>query len=491
MNTYSINKNFWITAFCFIIIGFIIYSPGIDAPRYGDDYTIVPENSNAVFEKIWTSTYQRLMFYRPIEDTITTLFIFNFGWNTLPTHILFILLHSSFSVFLFYVMLKLKFSKLSALIAALYMLLSQVSVTAVGGNDTLGQLITSFLTFLNLWIIYRSIETAGDAKFINYKYYAFSVFIFAVCLLTKETSATFIPLLFMLLLVKIPIFKNRTFNDVKKIILMLIPYLIIFAIFFLIRSKIVTYKPGIGTGVYDFNIGINIPKNIGMLIFSLLLPFSSVRVFEAVHFRDLKILLPVLAVTAVFALVLLWGIWRGRKIKEVLVLGCFMIAGFFPPAILNHVNEQYTYYSLPFFILIIALASEYYINNNRRSIKTVFFVFAAILLVMNAFSVMDKTRMIGELGWRAKGMTDQIEKFLPQVSHNGSLVLVNPKTDELRYSAFKQPGFEPMRYTEFMLYHLAERNDFKLQVIEENEIQKFIKPGVLILKYEGEKVVKY
>lgn len=484
------NKKFYLTAAAFVVIGFIIYSPGITSTRYGDDYTIVPERNIGVFKEIWTTTYQRWMFFRPIEDSITTLFIFAFGWNTLPTHILFILIHSLFSVFVYYVLLKLKFPKLGALFGAVFMLVSQVNVTAVGGNDTLGQLISSSLSFLNLWIMYRALETAGEGKLINKTLFTYSIVIFSLCLLTKESSAAFIPLLFMLLLIKIPVLKTRSFGDSKRVILLLVPYVLIFLIFFYIRSGIVPYKPGLGTGNYDFNIGLNIFKNIGMLVFSLLLPITSVRVFEAVHFRDYKFLMAAAILAGLLGAMILSGIWRSKKIKEGLAIACFIIAGFFPPVMLNHVNEQYTYYSMPFAAMLIALGLGYYSENLKGVLRNVFIFVLAVFFLLNSLSVMEKNHQMYLLGNRAQELMEQVKPYFSSIPSNSSLVLVSPPSPELRYSAFKQPGFEPLNYTEFMMYELAGRKDFKLFAIEEKDLQKYDKAGSLILRLEGGKVIR-
>jgi hypothetical protein len=484
------DRKFYTTAAVFIVIGFIIYSPGITSTRYGDDYTIVPERNIGVFKEIWTTTYQRWMFFRPVEDSITTLFIFAFGWNTLPSHILFILIHCAFSIFVYYVLLKLKIPRLGALFGALFMLVSQVNVTTVGGNDTLGQLISSSLSFLNLWIMYRAIDTAGEGKFINSRMFVWSIVIFMLCLLTKESSAAFIPLLFMLLLIKIPVLKTRTFKDAKRIILLLLPYVIIFLVFFYIRSGIVPYKPGIGTGNYDFNIGMNIPKNIGMLIFSLLLPITSVRVFEAIQLKDYKFLMAAAMLAGLFGAMILSGVWRSKKLKEALGIICFIIAGFFPPVLLNHVNEQYTYYSMPFAAMLIAIGLGYYTENLKGVIRTVFISVLGVLFLLNSLSVMEKNSQMNELGLRAEKLMEQVKPYFSAIPSNGSLVLVNPRTRELRYSAFKQPGFEPLNYTEFMMYDIAGRDDFKLSVIEENESGEYDNTGSLILGLSGEKVIR-
>jgi hypothetical protein len=484
------DKKFYLITAVFIVIGFIIYSPGITSSRYGDDYTIVPERNISVFKEIWTTTYQRWMFFRPIEDSITTLFIFAFGWNTLPTHIFFILIHCTFSVFVYYVLLKLKLPRLGALFGALFMLVAQVNVTTVGGNDTLGQLISSSLSFLNLWIMYRAVDTSGEGKFINSRLYIYSLVIFALCLLTKESSAAFIPLLFLLLLIKIPVITTRSFADAKRILLLLVPYVIIFLVFFYIRSGIVPYKPGIGTGNYDFNIGLNIPKNIGMLIFSLLLPITSVRVFEAVQFKDYKFLMTAAFLAGLFGAMIFSGVWRSRKFKEALVIICFIIAGFFPPVLLNHVNEQYTYYSMPFAAMLIAIGLGYYTDNLKGALRTIFLSVLTVFFMLNSLSVMEKNALMKELGSRAEVLMEQVKPYFPAIPSNGSLVLVNPPTKELRYSAFKQPGFEPLHYTEFMMYDIAGRNDFTLLVIERNEIEKHDKPGSLLLTFDGEEVVR-
>jgi hypothetical protein len=117
------------------------------------------------------------------------------------------------------------------------------------------------------------------------------------------------------------------------------------------------------------------------------------------------------------------------------------------------------------------------------SVLTVFFM-------LNSLSVMEKNALMKELGSRAEVLMEQVKPYFPAIPSNGSLVLVNPPTKELRYSAFKQPGFEPLHYTEFMMYDIAGRNDFTLLVIERNEIEKHDKPGSLLLTFDGEEVVR-
>ena len=95
-----------------------------------------------------------------------------------------------------------------------------------------------------------------------------------------------------------------------------------------------------------------------------------------------------------------------------------------------------------------------------------------------------------ETGEKADMLFEQIGHYLPQIEPNGTLVLVNPPDKQIRYSVFRLPGFETMRYTQFYIYKLAGRHDFKIEIIERNDVENWKLPNVLMLKLEGNKVLR-
>jgi hypothetical protein len=48
-----------------------------------------------------------------------------------------------------------------------------------------------------------------------------------------------------------------------------------------------------------------------------------------------------------------------------------------------------------------------------------------------------------------------------------------------------------MRYAQFYIYNLAGRQDFKIEICEWNEAEKWKQPHTLMLKLEGDKIVRF
>jgi len=483
-----LNKRYLYIIPVFLAIGFVLYSPGISAPRYGDDFSIVPEgNLKEDLVKIWTSPYIREMFYRPIDDTISTIIIYFFGWNTIPVHILILLFHIYFVSFIYYVIIKLGYSNTAAFTGAFFVLIAQVNVFAVGSNDTIGTTLSCCFSLTSLWLLYRAAYDC-TGKF-NLKLYLASLALFTLALFTKEASVTFFPLMAVLILVNDPFFRSINFSGFKKILLISLPFLLLFIIYYFIHSSIVPIQPSTGSDNYNFRLGLNVPKNIVMLLFSLFLPVSTVRTFEAIQIRDYKLLAAALILTILFAVFIFYGIRKTKKLKEAIVLLGFIIASFFPYVLMNHVNEHYTYYSMPFTALIIGMGISYVIEKPKGFQRTIFLLFFILIALVNTLSVIEKSFQMKETGERADFLFAEITPYLRQVPYNGALVMVNPQEKMLKYSVFRLPGFETMRYAQFYIYKLAGKNDFKIEIVEWSEMENWKRPDVLMLKLEGDKVI--
>jgi hypothetical protein len=388
-------------------------------------------------------------------------------------------------------MIKLKYSNFSAFFGSLFMLTAQVNVTSVGGNDTLGMLLTSSLSFLSLWFLYKTMVASDIENKGSNKLYVISLLLITINLFCKESGVAFYSLFAVLLLLKNSFFFDRSSINIKKTVIQAIPFVIIFIIFYSIRSGIVPVKPSFGEGTYNFHLGLNIPRNIAMLLFSIFLPVSSVKTFEATEFKDYKFLAAVFIITAAFAGTVFYGIWRSKKTRAAVVLLAFIVAGFFPFALLNHVNEQYTYFSIPFAGMLVGIGIGYYFDNMIGWKRTVITVMVLIIILINSASVMEKTNRINQCGIRSDKIFAQLVNYLPAVEHNGYLVLVNKPNREKNYSAFKIPDFEIMRYSQFMVYKLAGREDFTMEVIEWNEQDNWKRSGVLMLRLDEEdKIIK-
>jgi len=481
-------KKYLLLFLYFYVIAILIYFPGIQAPRYGDDFNIVPRGDLSYdLYKIWTSSYQREAFYRPLEDTITTFAIYIFGWNTLPVHIYLLLLHCCLVTFSYYVLVKLKYSHLAALFGALFMLVAQVQVFTVGSNDTLGTMLSSLLCLLSLWFFYRAFFENKES--VNYKLYAWSIVLFTISLLCKESSVTFFPFLFVLLLSQESIFSPRIFIHIKKSIICSLPFIVIFVIYYIFHSAMVHVQPTMGEDKYSFSIGLNIPKNIAMMLFSVFLPVSSVNTFEAVQFHDYKFLAIAAGLTAVFAGIIIFGLWKSKKYKQVLLWFCFVVVGFFPSALMNHVNEQYTYFSMPFIAMLAAIGIGYFADKPKRKSRTIILSLFIIFLFINMYSVIQKTRLMTISGHRAELIFGQLNNYFPLVNPGGAMLFVNPPQMPLRYSVFVLPGFEGMRYADYYIYKLAGRQDFRIEVIEWNDAEKRNQSGSILLKLEGDRVL--
>src|SRR5688572_12151686 len=180
-------------------LGVALYSDAITARHYLDDFDFVyGDLPYPAWHWLTTANPYNSVAYRPLEAAIYASLQGTFGpLNPVPLHVANIGLHVALSWLVFYVMLRLGFSRLQAVIAAFYSVAAQIQVSAVAGLDTLSQVLGAALGTGSLWLLWQSLwvgslrdgtwrEKPGAAPL------RWSTAAFLLALLSKETSFGFV-----------------------------------------------------------------------------------------------------------------------------------------------------------------------------------------------------------------------------------------------------------------------------------------------------------
>jgi len=235
------------TLFILILIlsGFIIYFNALQNKLFWDDNDNILNNvyikNWKYFPKYFTENLiagAGLLsnYWRPLLLTIYSIEWHLWKGNAFYYHLFNVTVHIANSILLFFFLKKLFKNEILAFLTALIFLVHPLQTESVTYVSGLGGPFSFLLILLGL-LFY--IETLKDKKiFQNWKYY-FSIIFFTLSLLTRE-EAVIAPLLFTL--VGIFIYKKQSNKNLKKLLLIILPFFLILLIYILLRLKILNFE---------------------------------------------------------------------------------------------------------------------------------------------------------------------------------------------------------------------------------------------------------
>ena len=338
---------FWFLFLCFIILS--VYFSGLTIQYYSDDLQFVfnPLPSNILYYFFQKNPANTLA-YRPIQASLMILVQRFFSMYTLPIHLLSITVHIIMTWLIYIIMIKLQFSRLSAILGSVFMAVSQANVLAVLSNDTLSQILGTFFGCLCVWLMYRAyVSHTGPREYINLKFFFASMALFGFSVFSKETSISF--LLSILLIIILGNYLSIRGNIlIKRTIITIIPFCVLYIFYFVVRSLVVDVNPSFGPERYQFNIGINIINNLVQYFFSAFNTASTVVGYTAIKSGDIITFLIIAITTISFVTIVAYGLLISNRHTIIIILISLAIIGSFPVVLLNHIGELYVYNSMPF-----------------------------------------------------------------------------------------------------------------------------------------------
>ena len=466
------------------IVIFSVYLPGIDIPYYGDDFGWIDTTTGALTHFIQVNADG---WYRPLQASVFTLVQRHFGLNTIPLHLLSILIHTLLCWLVLKSMIRLGYAPTQALFAALFLALSQANAFAVLSDDTLSQVAGTFFGCLSVWgLLSRRVEPGAPKPRLILPY-AVSLGAFALALLSKETTASFLPILVCALL-----FLNyeatSRWASIRKVFFQSIPFVMVFFIYFLVRFLVGANSPSLGSGGYNFRLGTNALFNAMLDLFALVVPVSTVRAFEAFQTGDILSIAVIAVGSLLFFSAVVAGLWIGRADAKIAAAIVFLIGSAFPMVLMNHVSELYVYNSMPFFAVLVGIGIGTLLEISRRQyIKHAIAASFALFLVSHVAAIQEKAILMRENGQRAAALVGGIATYIHRVPPKGELLLVNPPTKEIEYAVYVLPGFRVLEFGESFIKKTYGREDISLRIIEEAELKSTpVRPDTVILGLEGD-----
>jgi hypothetical protein len=194
----------WLAGYC--VLTFLVYAPGLDTPRIGDDFDIVFDDPGSKVFRYFTRPNENSEFYRPLEAAFSAIVQAAAGTRTWPIQVTHICLHSLLAWWVSVVILGLGFSRLQAALGGIFMVVSQANVFAVLSNDTLSQVGATLCGCWALWNLYRAHvpsphapDDAAPRNRIDRGRYAVFIVLVVFALLFKESGISTVSLAIVLL----------------------------------------------------------------------------------------------------------------------------------------------------------------------------------------------------------------------------------------------------------------------------------------------------
>lgn len=507
--TNKLRGNSVLMALVLIFVGLLIFLPGLNIERYGDDLQLVLDSPSSnpfyFFYNQHPSTW-----YRPLEFNFEAITQRTFGTiTTMPVHIASILSHIFLAGLVYSLAIRLGFNKNQAVLGAFFFGLSQATAHPALSNDTLSQVWGTLLGFLSIWLICGPLKT--PAGFLIP--YLLSLLTFALSLLSKESSLAFLPIIFIFILWRATRLTANlssqndapredttalkaifSFKRLKEAVIKIIPYAVVAILYFIIRSWVSNMPPSFGPGRYQFHLGLNIIKNVFSLIFAALTPFSSVTAFVAIANSNFFKISAIAGITVALTALIIWGISRSQKRSRVYLLASAALLAFFPMAALNHVSELHVYNALPF-IAILAGAGlgklwetsppfKFFVGSIEKW-RVFVLILIALLFASHVYAFETKLAFMIRNGERATSLISQLKDYSVNIPAGARLFLLNPpikKDNTTKISTSILSPYAPAEYSVFLIrgFNILESANTIEQILDRSDIEiKIIEPADL------------
>ncbi len=447
----------------------VVYWHALRIPYFGDDFQwFFPKPSDMLFGNFIHRAPDNT-WYRPLQSMVLAFIQMVWGADTLPIRIVHLSLQASMGVLIFRVLQYWKVSFASSFIAALYFAVTQACVYPVIANDMVSQMMGSLFGALTIWNLYRGMEYVREGKKFPISRLAISLLTFFLALVSKETSAGLCLSVVVLIYIMQPK-QEMAIGKFRNSAIAIIPFFLLGVVYTILRSSAGAAMPTYGgEGSYQMHFGFNILKNFGLFLFQSVLPFSSTLLAHMFYDRNLVAIAILVGGTAMLGVAWIYGIWKSPKRRLIVTVLCFGLLSLIPALFLNHVSESYLYNALPYLMVALGFAIDYYRTQASASIRFSFAILLLIALVANVAGDIQKTNAMAEESSRSQIIMDQLYPIIPKLPPNGVLYLVNPVTHEFEYSVFAMKGLRVVEFADPWIVRHTHRPDVSMFVLDSAE----------------------
>jgi len=449
-----INMTKWIYT-SFIVLTIILYVANINGGYFSDDFTMFfPKGEINIFSLFFSINPYEPAVYRPLAGIYNGIVQYFFGTNAFLIHLMNILLHGIISCVIYNGIIRLNMNKQAAIIGSLLFIIAQSTVTVTLRNCTMTQQLSCLFNLLFIYVLVFSEKP-------KIKRYLILCSLYVLGLFSKETSLATLPTAMALIFIMSRYRGSSFANGIKNAVFQTMPYIILTGAYFVLRLLI--GLPFSSEGRATFSVGLNLVKNLAMLIFSNINHFSSTDVFYALVLRNYTMLSIVVFVNVAVAVFVFYGVIKVKQVKIALVLILLMVISYFPTALMHHVSEVYGYNSMPFLCIMYAIGLDYWLNRSKNNKRSVCLAVLSVIILLNVASLERKAMLLNNNANTAQNLIAQLKVILKEQPPGTQVFLINTEKDELRYSYgnFHMTAAETLQYAEDsrpFLYFLG-RND--------------------------------
>ncbi len=359
---------------------FISDNPYILAPDFLQHLLITPFGGLSGMDENSIRLDRSRQFYRPFSSLSYWLDLKTWGFNPAGFHLTNILLHMINTIILYFILLSIGFSRVTAFLSSLLFSLFPFhfeNVSWISGR-------TDLLSFL-----FASLSVLFFIKFLkrkNYVLLALSSCLYLFSLLSKESNIFLIVIYFLIIYLKESRFKDT--------VILTIPYALSFLIWLILRSIALGSRAIVLSGrtILDFL------STIGFYFFRLVLPFNlsftidSYQVFQNAFYQILGGIITLLFVASAILILI-------KKLKDpqhALVLFSFYFL-LLPSAVIIFFSSTVTFIAWRFLYLPSALLLSYlvFILFKKIKIKAIPIAVVALLCVLYAVEIYPKNKVFG------------------------------------------------------------------------------------------------
>ncbi len=453
-----------------VIVALMLYFPFVGIPYFADDFIYRMTDPRAGLYRYFLDSRDMAGFYRPLQMTWCAAHQLLFGDDTSFMQAGQAALHGLVAGGLLVALRRGGLSWGPALLAALWFVSHPVCVSGVLGNDTCGQIASTFFGFVAIALAYRHAASCGGQTERGVAGAPlWCALALVLSLLSKESGLSHVGIV---VLVGLYWAWRGGRPAARRLLPLGVASGVVLVGYFVWRSFAAPpHTNWGGDGEYDLRLGLNILANEGLLFGAGLLPWSTADVYLGFRAGAVKPLMMAAVVAAVWGAFLVWGLVRARAGRAVLGLVVLAVCAGVPMVLMNHVSELHSYNLLPFLALLVALAVRSALAHPRPWARVVTAAVLVLVLSTDVWATVRKGRQMQRVGVAVGQMLPQVVAHARKAPRDGRLLLVNqPRGRDLTYSVFLTRDFDGLAPAADWVRRLANRPDVDVRIMRSQEV---------------------
>jgi len=446
-----------------VVVGCLIYLPSLNLFPSLDDFYLLAHTFN--LQTGWDILQPREHLFRPLEQLAITVNTNLLGFDSFwLIWIIQILAHSLSILLIINIGRKIHLSPPVVLGGGVFFAVLSVNSTALLQIDTTSQtystvfiLIVYYLWLGMNWEKCNSFWTpllAGLASLI--------------ALFWKETAIG--PLLGISLLTLMLFIRNKVPLPVVIRFLMIV-VVMPFAIYVITRW-LVGGVFQMSEGRYHLSLGLNVIKNVFMLLGGLLYQGSTLDIFPTINSNRFAL---GFALSFFYSLWLGWSLWllfrhKGPQIGHLTGTVIMLFASFFPVILSQRVGEVYFYGTAPFLVLVLMLLMDHFLHAHQAAF--VVFLFFVILTLNQVVGTLDKQSKMMKIDKLSQYYTEQACDIYTKLPKDAILCWQNGQEHKPEYSLMVQDHITIYRPVSYFCANILTNNIQVLDAKKQTDLEQ-------------------